>query len=262
MHSAVAHGWVDHQRLTPAEHRFRYRISMLHLDLGEAPELFRRRWLWSWNRPNLACVLRRDHLRGGDPDLITAVRDEIERQSGERPAGPVTLLTQPRYWGYCMNPISFYFVWSADRRRPEWLLLEVHNTPWNEQHPYVLKLPADMGGPLDLRFDKAMHVSPFMDMNMQYRLRMKLRAGEQIQINLENWREQQRLFGARMSLRFAPVTAASLAGLLVKTPFMSFKVAAAIYFEALRLKLKAVPYVPHPGKSRGHASPHPSGVAK
>ncbi len=262
MRSAVAHGWVSHQRLSPAAHRFRYRLSMLHLDLGEAPRLFRGRWLWSYQHPNLACVLRGDHLRGGHPDLETAVRDEIQRQAEERPAGPVTLLTQPRYWGYSQNPISFYFVWSRDRRQIEWLLLEVHNTPWNEQHPYVLKVPRSAGGVIDLRFDKAMHVSPFMDMDMQYRLQLRLRADDQLQVKLENWRDEQRLFSACMSLRFAPVTAASLAGLLVRTPFMSFKVVAAIYFEALRLKLKSVPYVPHPGISAGRASPHPSGVAK
>lgn len=261
MHSAVAHGRLWHRRMTPKPHDFSYRISLIHLDLGEVDAVFGGRWLWSWNRPNLACVLRRDHLHGGDADLAEEVRNRIEAVCGERPTGPISLLTQPRYWGYNMNPISFYFVWSADRSRIDWLLLEVHNTPWGEQHPYILKGPEDQRAGVEARFDKAMHVSPFFDMDMHYRLRLRFDADQHLAVTLENWREDERLFSAHMALDFAPISAASLAGLLVKTPFMSMKVVAAIYYEALRIKLKGVPYVPHPG-TKSHADPlsNPSGV--
>lgn len=261
MHSQVAHGRVRHQRLQPLSHAFRYRLSMLYLSLDEAPTLFSKRWLWSYNRPNLACVLREDHLRDGVEDLDCAVRDLIQAEQGVRPQGPVDLLTQPRYWGFAMNPISIYFVWSPDRSQLEWLLLEVHNTPWNEQHPYLLKpAPAQSGDLIDLRFAKAMHVSPFMDMDMHYRLRLRQRPGETLNLSLENRRNDQLLFKAGLDLRFSPATAAALAGLLWKTPFMSLRVAAGIYFQALRLRLKGVPYVPHPGRMQRHAAPHPSGV--
>jgi DUF1365 family protein len=261
MHSKVASGWVQHRRFTPKAHEFRYQLSMLYLDLDEAPQLFSEHWLWSYQRKNLACILRQDHLRGGDADLVSEVRNRIERICGTRPSGPVSLLTQPRYWGYSMNPISLYFIWSPDRSKLEWLLLEVHNTPWNEQHPYILKAPEQQSAGLSMRFDKAMHVSPFMDMDMHYRLRLRQEPGKNMLITLENWRDEQRLLATHLQLKLTPVTASSLAGLLFKTPFMTLKIAAAIYYEALRIKLKGVPYVPYPGPSEP-PFPEPPGAEK
>ncbi len=254
MHSAAAHGWVRHRRFSPRKHDFRYRLSMLYLDLNEATTIFNRHPLWSYQRWNLACVLRRDHLRGGDADLACAVRDQIEAFSGQRPAGPVSLLTQPRYFGYCINPISVYFVWSEDRSQLEWLLLEVHNTPWEEQHAYILRWPASG----ELTFDKRMHVSPFMPMDMSYQLHLRQPPDEAIVIRLDNYHAGQRVFSASLNLQLTALTTASLTGLLLRTPLMTMKIALTIYFEALRLKFKGLPYVPYPGRHKAK----PSGVPR
>lgn len=256
MHSAVAFGTLRHRRHEPRKHAFEYAISMLYLDLSEASEVMRLHPLWSWNRRNIACVLRDDHLRHPAEDLGEAVRATIEAFSGERCEGSISLLTQPRYWGHALNPISVYFVWSPDRTRLEWLLLEVHNTPWEEQQAYVLRVPPD-GYPVQLEFDKTMHVSPFMDMDMRYRLALRQPPDRSIELSLSNWRDESCLFSAHLQLDLAPVTPARLTALLLKTPCMSLKVAGAIYWEALKLKLKGIPYVPHPGRHDGK----PSGVS-
>lgn len=254
MHSAAAYGWVRHRRFSPRVHDFRYRLSMLYLDLDEAEDLLRKHPLWSYQRRNVACVLRRDHLRGGADDLASTVRDQIEAFSGERPQGPIRLLTQPRYFGYCINPISIYFVWSADGQTLDWLLLEVHNTPWDEQHAYILRWPSS--GSVD--FEKLMHVSPFMPMDMSYRLRLRQAPGESLVIGLENHRAGERVFAASLKLDLKPLNLRSLTGLLLRTPLMTLKIAAAIYFQALRIKLKGVPYVPYPGRHTAK----PSGVPR
>lgn len=254
MHSAVARGHMRHRRFSPADHSFAYDLSMLYLDLDEAPRLFSKNWLWSWNRRNLACVLRRDHLRRPEPDLAEAVRSSIAEFAGQRPDGPITLLTQPRYFGYCINPISVYFVWTADRQKLDYLLLEVHSTPWDEQHPYILKAPANQTGVWSLDFDKAMHVSPFMDMDMRYRLRLQRPPNQGIRLALENWQGQQRLFAAHLKLDLQPATPRALNAILLKHPFMTAKVAAGIYYQALRIKLKGVPYVQRPDRHNNNAS--------
>ena len=258
MHSAIATGRVSHHRFTPQKHGFAYQLSMLYLDLAEAPQVMAQHPLWSWNRRNLACVLRSDHLRRSETDLAAAVRGCIKDFTGELAAGPITLLTQPRYLGHCINPISVYFVWSQDRSRLEWLLLEVHNTPWDEQQPYVLKAPQDQSGSWSIDFDKAMHVSPFMDMDMRYRLRLENAPQQGIRLRLENWRDEQRLFTANLSLELKPASRRALSLMLLKTPFMTLKIATAIYYQALRIKLKGVPYVPYPGR---HTT-KPSGVSR
>ncbi len=55
-----------------------------------------------------------------------------------RPAGPIRLLTHLRYFGYCFNPVSFYYCFDARRDRVETIVAEITNTPWNERHAYVL----------------------------------------------------------------------------------------------------------------------------
>ena len=48
--SCVYEGVVAHSRFKPVEHRFSYPIALLYLDLGELPDLFDRRLLWSARR--------------------------------------------------------------------------------------------------------------------------------------------------------------------------------------------------------------------
>ncbi len=248
-HSRVARGFVVHRRFTPRAHRFRYGLSMLLVDLDEGPRLFRKRWLWSWNRRNFAAILRRDHLRHGGADWAEAVRELVHTRSGQRPQGPISLLTQPRYAGYVMNPISVYLIWAPGRERLEWVLLEVHNTPWNQQVAYLLPVPADAHKGFTIRFGKEMHVSPFMPMDMEYEMHLRL-GEERLALRLDNYRAGERVFGANLALRLHPVNAANLARTLLFTPLMTLQVVAAIHYQALRLYLKGVPYIPPPKDTR------------
>ena len=66
---------------------------MMYLDLSELDQVFDGRWLWSAQRPALAWFRRADYL--GDPSLPIeeAVRAEAERLTGQRPSGPIRVLT-------------------------------------------------------------------------------------------------------------------------------------------------------------------------
>ena len=108
MKSCIYQGQVRHRRFAPREHQFRYRLFMMYLDLDELPGLFERFWLWSARRPNLAWFRRKDHY--GDPamPLAESIRKLVQQQTGQRPQGPIRLLTHLRYVGYGFNPVSFY----------------------------------------------------------------------------------------------------------------------------------------------------------
>jgi DUF1365 family protein len=222
---------------------------MLYLDLGELPSLFDRFWLWSSRAPNLAWFRRADHL--GDPQqpLADSVRDLVEQRTGRRPCGPVRLLTHLRYFGHGFNPVSFYYCFDPAGEQVEHIVAEVNNTPWGEQHCYLLN-----AGPLQrdrrvqrFELNKAFHVSPFMGMDMHYQWRFA-RPDERLFVHLENHQDGGKLFDATLFLERRTISSASLAGALLRHPFMTLNVVGAIYWQALRLWLKKIPFHPHPGK--------------
>ena len=69
--------------------------------------------------------------------------------------------------------------------------------------------------------------------------------------NEEGGRE---VFRARLALRRAPWSGAALWRAALRQPLMAWKVHAAIYWQALRLWAKRVPFHPHPGKSAALAA--------
>jgi hypothetical protein len=223
----------------------------MYLDLSELPGLFEDRWLWSSQRVNAAYLRRRDHL--GDPGvpLDRAVRDLVERETGRCPEGPVRLLTHFRYWGHCFNPVSFYFCYDREDCRLETIVAEVHNTPWGEEHCYVLhdtlnEHPSPTWR--RYRFSKIFHVSPFMEMEIHYDWRFKV-PGETLQVHIINWTaEGDRRFDASLSLRRRKISGPALSRVLLAYPLMTLKVMTMIYWQALRLVLKGAPMHVHPAK--------------
>jgi DUF1365 family protein len=246
MESALYKGTVYHGRLTPAVNEFRYSLFLAYLDLDELDTAFSGRWLWSVEKFNLASFRRADHLRRPGP-LKQAVRDIVQRQLGYTPAGPIRLLTNLRYFGYCFNPISVYYCYSADGAELQAIVPEVHNTPWGEEYLRAFdprNCPRD-GEFFHFELDKEFHVSPFMPMDMHYAWRFTS-PGEKLALRMEDMRQGAKVLDVKLDLVRAPLDGPSLAGALLRWPFMTGKVIAAIYWQALRIKLKGVPFYAHP----------------
>jgi DUF1365 family protein len=253
MESCIYEGRVRHTRRTPATHRFKYRLFMMYLDLDELPTLFEKHFFWSSVRPALARFRRRNHLGSIDKPLVDAVRDVVESDIGERPIGPIRLLTNMSYFGYCFNPVSFYYCFSADGETLEYIVSEVSNTPWGELDTYVLdcRYAAKSSKSWQFRPKKKMHVSPFIPMEVEYHWVLS-EPGERLSVFMANSKHGERFFSASMSLHRKAINGWSLTSVLVKFPLMTLKITGAIYWEALRLWIKRVPLYMHPG-SKGKA---------
>jgi DUF1365 family protein len=249
MHSAIFAGWVRHRRQLPVPHAFRYRMFMMYLDLAELDRVFAGRWLWSARRRAMARFRREDHF--GDPQvpLEDAVRDLVEDAGCPRPRGPVRLLTHLSYFGYCFNPVSFYYCFDERDIAVETIVAEVNNTPWGERHCYVLH-GRDALGRYRYSPEKAMHVSPFMHMDIAYDWRFMPPAGR-LSVHMENHRDGHKLFDATLELERREITGMALARVLCRFPLMTLRVMLAMHWQALRLWLKRCPVHDHPGKPAG-----------
>jgi DUF1365 family protein len=162
------------------------------------------------------------------------------------------MLANFRYFGLQMNPLACYYCFDEDETELQYLVAEVTNTPWNERHSYVLEGTGERV--LRCEFDKTFHVSPFNPMAMRYAWRSN-RPGDRLAIHLENHSDRGCEFDATLALVAEPVSARSLNRVLWRFPLMTAKVAAGIYWEALKLFIKRVPLYPHPGRTIESGAP-------
>ena len=250
MKSCIYRGRVRHRRFQPVENAFSYWIYMMYIDLEELPALFKGRWLWSAEHPAPAWFRRKDYL--GDPNvpLDEAVRSLVEERDGIRPRGPIRMLTHLRYFGYCFNPVSFYYCFDPSDSHVETIVAEITNTPWSERHSYVLTDTMNLTGDKRkkrFQFAKHFHVSPFMDMDMEYDWRF-VQPGRELVVHMENVVKGTTVFDATMNLSRREIDGRALAATLVFHPVMTWKVIAAIHWQSLRLLWKRAPFYAHLSK--------------
>lgn len=246
--SGIYTGTLRHRRFRPRHHEFSYQLFMAWLNIDEIPAQLAKSRFTAYNRFNLASFYERDHF--GDASLPLRRRLEIDAlQHGVTlPDGPIFLLTHLRYLGYCFNPISLFFCYN--RQNELSIVLAEVNSTFGESSNYWLSTRNQQPAATSLRYrsPKVMHVSPFMGMNLDYEF-VLTRPAENLVVHmntLERDSAATHFFDATLTLRHRPWSA--LSGALLRHPWMTAKVIAAIHFEALRLFLKKVPVFTHPAR--------------
>jgi len=243
-------------------HRFQYRLFMVYLDLDEIPLLVGPHGLLGNSKYASRSFLRTDHLFEPRRPLAEEIRQIILQRTGQISNGPIRLLTQLRQFGYFMSPLNLFYVFDAEDQKLEFIVAEVHNTPWNERHCYVLSNANRLGDGQHLRFQhpKEFHVSPFMGMRMEYLWRLSVPADD-VHVHLANRRESQLVFEADMRLARRALDQNQLRRMTVRYPLMTARITAAIYVQALKLWWKRCPTHTHPKNQSPTSIPSPLTVS-
>lgn len=256
--TAVAYeGTVTHRRHDP-NRVFTPKLFLAYLDVDALPASLDSLPLWSARRVAPVRFRRRDFFDGGTQPLGDAVRDLVAERIGRRPEGQVFLLAHLRTFGWLFNPLSVYYCWTTDGRELDAIVLEVSNTPWGERHWYVFDgrdtwTGASTGARTAVSTPKELHVSPFLPMDVDYRVTWNT-PGPVLQLRIDVQRAEHTIFQAELALKRIPLDARRAISLLTRHPLLPFRVSLGIHREAFRLFLRRVPRFRHPNRSRGSAS--------
>ena len=248
----IYRGWVRHRRYKPKSHDFRYPMAMVMFDLDDLDNIFSKSKYWSLEKKNLISFKKTDYIQSNfnvDKSIKSSIYDVIKKQTGQYFDGSIMLLTHPRYFGFVMNPVSFYFCYNGDNLVH--IVSEINNTPWDERFTYVLSAKGTSSrsnsSVFYFEFDKKFHVSPFMPMDMQYRWRFSLQANK-VNIHMVLMQHGEKLFDATMQGEHQPFTAQSMRSLPFSYPLQTLLVAWRIYWNALILYIKGIKFLTHPNK--------------
>ena len=292
LRSAMYAGRVWHTRFLPTKHAFQYPLFLFCLDLREIEDglitstLGFLRWI--------VALQERDHLKdyAGYPNgsLRERVQGLVAEKTNQafRPTEEshrFLLVTHLMYYGYCFNPVSFYYIQNKETEEIEAMVGEVSNTPWNEMYCYVLH-PDSLdavtvsgettgGNSMHYTFPKAFHVSPFMEMHYNYEWTFHNFSTEttnsianknnsttsfpqhtdiRVVNNLRHRSNGALQFHARMQLERRSLHALCIAWYMSLYPMHCVLVQLWIHYEAFRLFLKGIAYQPHPEGSETTAS--------
>lgn len=255
MNSFLFEGRLMHSRRDDVRHHFVYSVFMLLLDLDDLPVLDRSLPGFGHGRRALVSIHDGDHLphpTSGAGGLKAMVLARLAAQGIDAgPGAKVYMLTNPRIFGYVFNPITVYYVCDANGAMVA-ALAEVNNT-FGDQHPYVLgehnRLPPQRAeerrfGMRRYAAEKVFYVSPWIPMDARYELALTPvgGAGERLIVHIDEYREGQKFFEARLWGDTRPLTARALRGALLRYPFMTLKVIGAIMWEGIKIHLKGGPF--------------------
>lgn len=250
LQNAIYFGDVKHERYVDAGHKFRYRVFMLWLRVGDVDQPQLRFPLVGRRRFGLVSLLAADYMAHRNESTLEArLQGEIKEKLGEQWTGEAYLLAQPRYLGFVMNPLALFYCYDTSGEL-QFAVGEITNTPWGERHCYVFDMKAGEKKPSkDFTFPKAFHVSPFLPMNMEYTWRLMV-PRKYLAVGIWNRIEGRLDFEAHLTLQRAALKRSTMLKYLIKMPFMTWKIWFGIYLNAgILYALKRVTFYSHPKKT-------------
>jgi DUF1365 family protein len=246
MRSHLLIGHVRHRRTGRVPYQLRHRVSYIALDLDEIGFVRRHTRLLRSRRLALFSFRDADHWVPPASDLRASVHGHLRDQGFDPTGWRIMLIANLRVLGYVFDPASFYLC-----RDPEGVLrvviVEVHNT-YGERHLYTLRVEPHGRGHVG-HMVKGFHVSPFLDMDARYTVRVE-DAPRHVRIAVVEREPDGTSLIATLGVRRTPLSDRGLLRLALRTPLVTQTTIAAIHWHAWRLWRRGATFRRHPGWSR------------
>ncbi|WP_404399297.1 DUF1365 domain-containing protein [Idiomarina seosinensis] len=237
--SAVYWGKVYHRRLRPKQHDFDYKFMQWYLALDQLDEVHRCSSWFSTKGFAPLWFRRRDYLKDEPGSLQQAALIKMSALAGKPLQGRVFFLGNIRTFGLYFSPVNFFYL--QQQGQFTHLLAEVSNTPWLERHYYLVDLSEKRP-----TTEKEFHVSPFNPLDMTYSWKLT-DPGETLFVQLSAATDEKD-FVAGMKLSRSPLNREQIHHVVKTSPVMAIKIISGIYWQALKLFVKRVPFYGHSKK--------------
>ena len=229
--SHLLRGKVRHRRTQPMPYELEHDVFYLALDLDEIDEVADRLRLFSRNRRNVLALRDRDHWIPEASDLRASVHGHLRTEGFDPTGWRITFIATPRVLGYQFNPASFYLCRDSEGSM-QVIVIEVHNTH-GERRLYTLR-PERRGTAWVDAMDKDFYVSPFIDMDAHYTVRVQDDPGR-LRIAMTETEHGEPLLTATLVADRKRLTDRVLLRTLLGVPLATQKTIVAIHLHAWRM---------------------------
>ena len=247
--SIIYNGKVIHRRFKPKEHYFKYRVFSLLIDIDELEIIENKIKIFSYNKFNIISFFDKDHGPRDGSSVKEWVIKNLKDVGIENNKIQIKLLCYPRIFGYVFNPLSVFFIYDESSRLIA-ILYEVKNT-FGEQHTYVFKTEDEKVIINDC--SKKFHVSPFIEMECHYYFRV-LKPSDKMSVIIDQKDKDGKLLYASQDGKASELNEKNLLTSYISHPLMTFKIIAAIHYEALKLWLKGIKIIKRKLKIKNNLS--------
>ena len=234
--SSIYNGTVIHKRFKPKIHFFKYKVFSILIDISEINLLDKTLKIFSYNKFNIVSFYDEDHGPRDGTSVKEWVIKNLQDNQIDTQDIKIKLLCYPRIFGFVFNPLSIFFIYNKKSELIS-ILYEVKNT-FDEQHTYIFKNKENKNT-IKHTCKKKFHVSPFIEMNCTYFFKI-LKPGDKISVIIDQYDEEGKLLYASQDGSRIELNNKNLFLSYLKHPLMTFKIIAAIHFEALRLWIKGI----------------------
>lgn len=233
---------VMHKRLFPKENGFVYNVYYLSLPLAELDNISDK---LNHNKFGAISFYDKDHGKKDGSSLKKWVEKIFTAHNINSDGLDVTLIALPRILGYVFNPVSFYLCFDKDKKL-KIVVCEVNNT-FGETHTYICH---NNGGEISseqyLQAEKVFHVSPFLEREGYYKFRFDVRE-EKLGIWIDFYdKEGNKKLITSLIGNFIDLNKSNLSKVFWKHPLVTLKTIFLIHYQAIKLVIKGIKYVPKP----------------